>query len=727
MKCNNHMKRVLAVLLAVVLTLTLSAASLADDEETMIIQEEESTEDLIPAADPTVSEDPAPAEDGVIPDGLIEEAVDSGSEELPALPAETEAEAENRVETESDVPLEELEEDVQYASSGLPLDDLLTLSEGGTFLPGNKIGLSKENGLIISFDVTEAINKNLLPGITHTDADALDGNSVQWNLGSGYWPMNKDSSITDRVVFTTVNYKDNIKNCILNNTQFQLRVSKDGKKTDSSVFHFVYGGKCGTNAYWEFDSTSKTLKITGTGEISNFINKDNTPWSAFRSQIKKVDVAEGITTLGNNSFYLCESLESAVIPDSVGLIGISCFAFCYKLSEFSVSEDNNISEIQTGAFNSCTSLKTLSFPKAKKIDYWAFRNCTKPLSVYLLSDQLEPFGEINTSSYDHEGPFAWSAKLTLYVPAGTNGSAYYRSAAWSKASMKDVGIQIEISSVSVSGIEDKTYTGFPVEQKPVVKDNDYTLKEGTDYTITYENNNSIGSASLVIKGKGDYYGATKAYPFIIKSARYLNEPIESVEKRIIGVTSDADIQGSAYYILQAKAKKVKKKRVTVQWKSNDNADGYIIYGARCKQPFEKVAEFESKSASSFVHKGLKKAKYYKYVVVAYQKVGSGKNVLTISKTVHAATSGGKYANPKKVSVGNKKVTVKVGKKKKVSASVTNASGKVKRHRKLAWESSDESIAVVGKKGRITGVSKGTCYVYAYAQNGIMARVKVTVK
>ena len=115
------------------------------------------------------------------------------------------------------------------------------------------------------------------------------------------------------------------------------------------------------------------------------------------------------------------------------------------------------------------------------------------------------------------------------------------------------------------------------------------------------------------------------------------------------------------------------------------------------------------------------------MVVAYQKVGSGKNVLTISKTVHAATSGGKYANPKKVSVGNKKVIVKVGKKKKVSSNVTNASGKVKRHRKLAWESSDESIAVVGKKGGITGVSKGTCYVYAYAQNGIMARVKVTVK
>ncbi len=32
-----------------------------------------------------------------------------------------------------------------------------------------------------------------------------------------------------------------------------------------------------------------------------------------------------------------------------------------------------------------------------------------------------------------------------------------------------------------------------------------------------------------------------------------------------------------------------------------------------------------------------------------------------------------------------------------------------------------------KAGKITAVAKGSCYVYVYAQNGRMARVKVTVK
>ena len=53
--------------------------------------------------------------------------------------------------------------------------------------------------------------------------------------------------------------------------------------------------------------------------------------------------------------------------------------------------------------------------------------------------------------------------------------------------------------------------------------------------------------------------------------------------------------------------------------------------------------------------------------------------------------------------------------------------KVKRHRKIKYESSKTSIATVSSKGVIKAKRKGTCYVYAYAQNGFAAKVKVTVK
>ena len=37
-----------------------------------------------------------------------------------------------------------------------------------------------------------------------------------------------------------------------------------------------------------------------------------------------------------------------------------------------------------------------------------------------------------------------------------------------------------------------------------------------------------------------------------------------------------------------------------------------------------------------------------------------------------------------------------------------------------------SIAKVNADGLVTGVKKGTCTVYAYAQNGVCAKIAVTV-
>ena len=45
---------------------------------------------------------------------------------------------------------------------------------------------------------------------------------------------------------------------------------------------------------------------------------------------------------------------------------------------------------------------------------------------------------------------------------------------------------------------------------------------------------------------------------------------------------------------------------------------------------------------------------------------------------------------------------------------------------VRYLSSDTSIAVVSGKGRIRGVGKGSCYVYAYVHNGVHKKVKVMI-
>ena len=75
-----------------------------------------------------------------------------------------------------------------------------------------------------------------------------------------------------------------------------------------------------------------------------------------------------------------------------------------------------------------------------------------------------------------------------------------------------------------------------------------------------------------------------------------------------------------------------------------------------------------------------------------------------------------------------KVKIKVKKTFKLKAKEKKPKkGKVKRHRKIKYESLNSKIASVNAKGVIKGVKKGTTSVFAYAQNGICAKVKVTVK
>ena len=66
-------------------------------------------------------------------------------------------------------------------------------------------------------------------------------------------------------------------------------------------------------------------------------------------------------------------------------------------------------------------------------------------------------------------------------------------------------------------------------------------------------------------------------------------------------------------------------------------------------------------------------------------------------------------------------------KLKAKAVAASKKLKVKKHRAIQYESANPKVATVNKKGVITGKKKGTCYVYAYSQSGVAAKIKVTVK
>lgn len=191
---------------------------------------------------------------------------------------------------------------------------------------------------------------------------------------------------------------------------------------------------------------------------------------------------------------------------------------------------------------------------------------------------------------------------------------------------------------------------------------------------------------------------------------------------------DGDYKGSNFGLLRAQTTKLKKNSVTVKWNKVKNADGYIVYGAKCGAKSKyKVLKVVSRKTTSYTHKKLKKGTYYKYNIVAFKYVNGVKVTLAASKKIHATTLGGKYGVAKAVKLNKSNVKIKKGKTFKIKASEIKKDKKIKRHRAICYESSNTKIATVNSKGKIKAKKKGKCTIYVYAQNGVYKTVKVTVK
>ena len=64
-------------------------------------------------------------------------------------------------------------------------------------------------------------------------------------------------------------------------------------------------------------------------------------------------------------------------------------------------------------------------------------------------------------------------------------------------------------NTTVSAIEDQVYTGEAIEPKVTVKNDNMTLEEGKDYTLSYSGNVEGGTAVVIVNGIGNYSGTVE--------------------------------------------------------------------------------------------------------------------------------------------------------------------------------------------------------------------------
>lgn len=164
----------------------------------------------------------------------------------------------------------------------------------------------------------------------------------------------------------------------------------------------------GSGVTWQLtentdDSSTYTLKISGSGAMEDFPFGSYQPWYSFHDQITSVVVSPGVTSIGQcafsrfaklthvdiadsvisigwDAFYYCSSLTNITIPQSVTYIGPLAFFHCTNLSSITLS--NNITSIGSSAFEDCTNLTSITIPgSVTSIGLAAFCNCTKLTSI----------------------------------------------------------------------------------------------------------------------------------------------------------------------------------------------------------------------------------------------------------------------------------------------------------------------------------------------------------
>ena len=88
----------------------------------------------------------------------------------------------------------------------------------------------------------------------------------------------------------------------------------------------VASGKCGDSASWKLDADG-VLTITGVGPMADYGAYG--PWYiAHLTDIKKVVVQEGVTTIGDHAFANLSYVTSVTIPSSITSIGAHAFEKC---------------------------------------------------------------------------------------------------------------------------------------------------------------------------------------------------------------------------------------------------------------------------------------------------------------------------------------------------------------------------------------------------------------
>lgn len=131
------------------------------------------------------------------------------------------------------------------------------------------------------------------------------------------------------------------------------------------------------------------------------------------SSLQSVSIPESVTEIEESAFYGCNGLESLVIPNGVTRIRKSAFSACRSLLNLTLSAA--LTRVESWSFSYCSSLTSVEIPDGVTvIEEFAFFGCDKLASVFIpgsvLAIEPDAFSNLDT--------------LTIHAPTGSYAEQY---------------------------------------------------------------------------------------------------------------------------------------------------------------------------------------------------------------------------------------------------------------------------------------------------------------
>lgn len=299
--------------------------------------------------------------------------------------------------------------------------------------------------------------------------------------------------------------------------------------------------------------------------------------------------------------------------------------------------------------------------------------------------------------------------------------------------------------------------------------NGNVLTEDTDYTLSYEDNSGVGTATVIVTGMGDYEGSASAtfeigYAECDAEATLSGEMLDEASEwytSAVNLTAPADYMISVdgelfadsfaiesngsneviYYLKNTATEEIAQKNVLVKidydapvvsglnaTEITDNTAILTIVGSEetsgigsyqlersstCSAP----AVIKPLGNGAFAVTGMTSGTSYTFKGWIYDFAGHGAYA-TVSFTTTVSN-----IPAVKVTLNKTSVTLNKGAALSLAATMTPANTTDK----ITWTSSNTKVAKVSTTGKVTAVGKGTATITATATNGQKATCKVTVK